>query len=144
MMTFLFIAGCANPFGGGSYNGPVQCAPYARQVSGINLRGAAASWWWQAKGRYRRSHQPVPGAVLVFRATRRVPDGHVSVVKRRVSERRILVDQANWVPGKIEHSVVVEDVSPTSDWTQVRVWWAPSDVLGRRIYATYGFILPNR
>ncbi len=128
----------------GSYHGPVQCAPYARQVSGVNLRGRAASWWWEARGHYQRSHRPQPGSVLVFRASSRIPDGHVSVVRRLRTRRRIEVDHANWVGGRIEHSVPVEDISPRGDWSLVRVWWAPAGSMGRRAYPTYGFILPMR
>ena len=128
----------------GSYHGPVQCAPYARKVSGINLRGRAASWWWEARGHYQRSHQPQKGSVLVFRASSRIPDGHVSVVRRIRTKRRIEVDHANWVGGRIEHNVPVEDVSARGDWSLVRVWWAPVGSMGRRAYPTYGFILPMR
>ncbi len=128
----------------GSYHGPVQCAPYARQVSGINLRGRAAGWWWAARGHYQLSHRPQPGSVLVFRASSRIPDGHVSVVRRIRTRRRIEVDHANWVGGRIERGVPVEDVSPRGDWSAVRVWWAPVGSMGRRVYPTYGFILPMR
>jgi len=71
-----------------------------------------------------------------------MPYGHVSVVKRRVGAREILVDQANWQPGRVEHGVPVVDVSPGNNWTAVRVWWRPSGTLGRRLYPTYGFISP--
>ncbi|KAA8395678.1 CHAP domain-containing protein, partial [Acetobacter sp. DmW_125124] len=43
----LVLAACAG--GRGSWNGSVQCAPYAREHSAINLRGAAASWWGEAQ-----------------------------------------------------------------------------------------------
>ncbi|WP_407652019.1 CHAP domain-containing protein [Bombella dulcis] len=139
LLACLTLGACSSV---GSYHGPVQCAPYARQVSGINLRGRAASWWWEARGHYQRSHRPQPGSVLVFRASSRIPDGHVSVVRRIRTKRRIEVDHANWVGGRIEHGVPVEDVSPRGDWSSVRVWWAPVGSMGRRAYATYGFILP--
>lgn len=126
------------------YHGAVQCAPYARHVSAVKLRGTAARWWWSARGRYRRVHKPAVGSVLVFRATSHMPSGHVAVVRQIVTLRRILVDQANWQPGEIEHHVMVEDVSVKANWTRVRVWWVPSGRLGRRIYPTYGFLLPVR
>lgn len=139
LLIVFALTGCSS-----GYHGSVQCAPYARRVSGVSLHGAAASWWWQARGHYGRVHYPVEGAVLVFRATGRMPDGHVAVVKRILSRRKITVDQANWVPGEIEHNVLVEDVSPTATWSRVRVWWSPSGHWGTRISPTYGFIVPYR
>ena len=36
----------------------VECAPFARALSGIHLSGAAADWWSQADGRYARGATP--------------------------------------------------------------------------------------
>ena len=58
-----------------------QCAPYAREISGIDLHGAAGGWWGQAEGLYARGHDPKIGSVLAFRATHAMPSGHVAVVK---------------------------------------------------------------
>lgn len=120
----------------------LECAPFARQATGIQLYGEAAAWWDQADGRYPRGQEPVPGGVLVFRRTGRLPSGHVSVVSRVVSDREILVTQANWVRRRITRNEPVVDVSPGNDWSSVRVWWAPSGVLGSTTYAAYGFIGP--
>ena len=57
-----------------------QCAPYAREVSGIQIRGNANTWWGQAAGRYERGHAPKVGAVLSFESTRRMRVGHVAMV----------------------------------------------------------------
>jgi hypothetical protein len=38
----------------------LQCVPYARQVSGIQLYGDAHTWWDQAAGRYDRGFTPAP------------------------------------------------------------------------------------
>ncbi|WP_447406321.1 CHAP domain-containing protein, partial [Clostridium perfringens] len=46
-----------------------QCAPYAREVSGIALHGNANTWWGQAAGRYQRGHKPEVGSVLSFQST---------------------------------------------------------------------------
>ncbi len=121
---------------------PLECAPYARQVSGLQLRGEAYAWWEQAAGRYDRGSVPRPGSVLVFRRSDRLGSGHVSVVQRVVSDREILVTQANWMPRRVTHDEPVVDVSPGNDWSMVRVWWAPSLALGRMAYPTYGFIGP--
>lgn len=122
----------------------LECVPYARQLSGIQLYGDAHTWWDQAPGKYERSSQPVPGGVLVFRRTGRLASGHVSVVRQVVSDREITVSQANWVHRRITQDEPVVDVSPGNDWTTVRVWWEPSRSLGTSTYPTYGFIAPGR
>jgi len=122
----------------------LECAPFARQVSSIELYGEAYSWWEQAAGRYSRSTAPVPGGVLVFRSSARLPSGHVSVVDRVVSAREIVVTQANWVHRRITRDEPVIDVSIGNDWSAVRVWWAPSGTLGSTIYSIYGFVAPAR
>ena len=126
--------------GGLSQGSVVECAPYARQVSGIQLYGDAADWWEEAAGRYSRSAQPSPGAVLVFQRSSRLPHGHVSVVAAVRSEREVAVTQANWVHGRIARSEPVVDVSPGNDWTSVRVWWEPVRQLGTTAYPAFGFI----
>lgn len=151
--SLLVLAGCA---GGGSPRHPVlhasgiasydsaqQCVPYARSRTGVLLNGNAANWWWQAKGKYRRSFRPSSGAILVFKATRNMPYGHVSVVRKIKSYNRITVEHANWVPGQVEMNVPVIDVSARHNWTRVRVWWSPTEKWGERIYPTYGFIVPG-
>lgn len=143
-MVGLSGCGAGRYLGLGSYNGPIQCVPFARAESGVAIHGNAADWWAAARGRYGRSHQPVKGAVVVFKGTHRMPLGHVSVVEKVVSERRILVDQANWLPGQIEYGVPVEDVSNAHNWSVVRVWWAPTESFGKRRYPIYGFILPHK
>ncbi len=121
----------------------VECVPYARQVSGVQLFGDAASWWDAAAGRYARSSEPTPGALLVFQRTARLPSGHVSVVTALRSPREIAVTQANWEHGRIARSEPVVDVSPANDWTAVRVWWAPLGQLGSSTYPTFGFVAPK-
>lgn len=135
----LLLAACA---GHGGWNGSVQCAPYAREHSGIQLRGAAASWWRQANGQYARSDTPHQGDVLVFRSTGRLPSGHVSVVRVVKGPRLVLVDHANWEPGRVTRSAPVEDVSTENNWTRVRVWWSPIHGMGKTVYPAYGFIEP--
>ena len=142
----LLVAGCGGGpavRGGGGASSSLECAPFARQVSGIQLYGDAASWWEEADGRYERGTDPVEGGVLVFRRSGRLPHGHVSVVAQRVSDREIRVTQANWVHHRIGRDEPVRDVSPGNDWSQVRVWWAPAHVLGSTVYSTYGFIAPG-
>ncbi|MCE0743457.1 CHAP domain-containing protein [Acetobacter sicerae] len=143
-LPVLLLAGCGGGGTGRSWHGRLQCAPWAREHSSIALKGAAASWWRSADGQYARAPRPAPGAVLVFRSTSRLPDGHVSVVRSIRGARAILVDQANWNPGRVDHAVPVVDVSPRNDWTRVRVWWSPTGTMGRTVYPTYGFILPAR
>lgn len=122
----------------------VECAPFARALSGVQLTGAAADWWSQSRDRYTRSDRPAVGGVLVFRRSARLADGHVAVVSRLLSERQILVTQANWVRGRVIADMPVIDVSPANDWTLVRVWWPPAGQMGATAYPTHGFILPDR
>ena len=117
-----------------------NCVAYARDVTGIHLDGNAASWWLHAEGRYDRGHTPTPGAVLVFRPYAGMHVGHVAVVSRVVSAREVLVDQANWVRGRVTQSMSVVDASPLNDWTSVKVQFGGSH--GRE-NPTYGFIYPH-
>ncbi|MBL8551549.1 MAG: CHAP domain-containing protein [Hyphomonadaceae bacterium] len=122
----------------------LQCVPYARALSGIWLQGDAHTWWGQAEGLYARSSRPEIGAVLVLRGYNDPNRGHLAVVTAILSEREILVDQANWLnQGEISVRVPVVDVSPDGDWRQVRVWHIPSGSLGVRTYEAEGFILPG-
>ena len=143
-LAALLLSGCGAPRGafepGASTS--LECAPYAREATGIALRGDAAGWWDQAAGRYARGRQPVPGGVLVFRRSDRLAAGHVAVVTRVVSARQIAVTQANWVRRRITRDDPVIDVSPGGDWSQVRVWWAPSGAMGAGVHPTHGFIAP--
>ncbi len=124
----------------------LQCVPYARQASGIDLRGDAWTWWDGASGQYDRGQAPRTGAVMVFKRHGSMRHGHVAVVSRVVTSREVLVDHANWAPyrgsgrGKITTQVRVVDTSPKNDWTQVRVWNNTVDDLGSKTYPTYGFI----
>lgn len=122
---------------------PLQCVPYARRISGINIFGDAVTWWAQAYGRYARSATPAPGSVLVLRGYQDDTRGHVAVVSRLVSDRLMLVDHANWLRrGEISTAVPVADVSPANDWSEVRVWHIPGAHWGGRTYEAEGFIHP--
>ena len=118
-----------------------QCAPYARTISGVQIRGNANTWWGQAAGRYERGQTPRAGAVLAFEATRRMRVGHVAMVSKVVSDREVLLTHANWSrPGRVETDVRAIDVSAAGDWSQVKVWYAPQGGLGTSTYPTRGFI----
>ena len=137
------LGACGGP-GAVGRSASVECAPFARALTGVPLSGAAADWWWQAEGRLRRARQPEVGSVLVFRRSGRLPDGHVAVVSQVVSARRIKVTQANWVHHRLTEDQPVIDVSGRGDWSEVRVWWAPSGEMGKTDYPTFGFIRPDR
>jgi surface antigen len=118
----------------------LQCVPYARRVSGIELTGNAYRWWNEADGRYARGQVPEPGAILSFRRSGRMRLGHVAVVTETVNPRQVLITQANWPgDGAISKAVAVIDVSPANDWTQVRVQIGHSETYGS-VYRTNGFI----
>ncbi len=126
----------------------LQCVPFAREVSGISIRGDAWTWWNAAVGQYDRGHIPRVGAVVVFKKFAAMRYGHVAVVARVVNSREVMVDHANWAPhrgrgrGQVSKMVAVTDVSPRNDWTEVRVWNASTADFGTRTYPTYGFIYP--
>lgn len=101
--------------------GRIWCVPFARAVSGVEIRGNAKTWWDQAKGRYARGAEPRVGAVMAFAASRAMPKGHVAVVSKVIDDRTVLVDQANWERNRITLDTVVVDVSAKGDWSQVRV-----------------------
>lgn len=118
--------------------GRIWCVPFARAVTGIEIRGNARTWWKQAAGKYERGSQPRIGAVMNFRGSRKMPMGHVAVVSNVVDSRTVLVDQANWERNRITQDTLVVDVSAKNDWSQVRVASA-NGTLGR-VNPVYGFI----
>jgi surface antigen len=119
----------------------LQCAPFAREVSGIELYGNANTWWGQAAGRYARGTTPQVGAVMAFKAIRSMPVGHVAMVSRIISDREVLLTHANWSRrGGIERDVRAIDVSDAGDWSKVRVWFAGIGDLGTTNYPLAGFI----
>ena len=123
----------------------LQCVPFARQMSGIEIRGNAETWWGQAAGKYDRGQAPVEGSVLAMPGTRKMPMGHVAMVSKVVSDREVLLTHANWSrPGMIERNVRAIDVSEKGDWSAVRVWHAGSGQLGITTYPAMGFIYPNK
>jgi hypothetical protein len=141
VLLFLLLASCAGPRFGTSTS--LSCVPYAREVSGIQLSGDAWQWWGEADGRYPRAHVPSLGAVMVFAPHGSMTQGHLAVVTALVDGRTIRVTQANWLPGRIEGNQPVIDVSPSNDWSAVRVWYEPVQAMGATVYPVYGFILPR-
>ena len=123
----------------------LQCVPYARQVSGIDIHGNANTWWNQAKGKYERGHAPEVGAVLAFAAHGKMRMGHVAMVSKVVGDREVLLTHANWSRhGGIETDVRAVDVSDAGDWSEVKVWYAPLHDLGTTVYPTRGFIYADQ
>jgi surface antigen len=123
----------------------LQCVPYAREVSGVQIYGDALTWWDQAEGRYARGHQPRVGAVMAFRPYGNMRLGHVAAVSEIIDSRTVLLRHANWSPinghrGQIEDDVRAIDVSPDNDWSEVRVWFAPIQALGTTHWPIAGFI----
>ncbi len=123
----------------------LQCVPFARQISGIEIYGNAKTWWSQAAGRYERGQAPKIGAVMAMPGIRSMPLGHVATVSHIVSAREILISHANWSRrGGIERNVRAVDVSSAGDWSRVRVWFAGNGDLGTTTYPVSGFIYPAR
>ncbi|HEY9233816.1 MAG TPA: CHAP domain-containing protein, partial [Phenylobacterium sp.] len=122
-----------------------QCVPFARLISGVQIYGDAYTWWRQAVGKYETGVTPKAGAVLCFKPTGKMRLGHVAVVSQVLTDRVIQITHANWsriggTRGQIEKDVTVIDVSPSGDWSQVKVWYDPVRDLGSSVYPTHGFI----
>ena len=135
--------------GGAALPDYLQCVPYARQVSGIQIRGDAWTWWDQAAGKYARGYTPKVGAVMAFRPYGRMELGHVAAVSQIIDSRTVLLRHANWSlingrRGQIEDNVRAVDVSPDNDWSEVRVWFAPIHDLGTTHWPVQGFIYPAK
>jgi surface antigen len=123
----------------------LQCVPYARRVSGIDIHGDAWTWWDQAAGRYERGYRPRVGAVMAFKPFGNMRLGHVAAVSRVIDSRTVLLRHANWSPingrrGQIEDDVRAIDVSPDNDWSAVRVWYDPIQAIGGTAWPVAGFI----
>lgn len=127
-------------YGGGHV---IQCVAYAKTASDVMLHGNARDWWHNAAGVYDRGNAPEAGSVLNFRSIRRMPLGHVAVVRSVVNSRTIIIDQSHWAQAGISHNVPVIDVSPNNDWSAVRVALNSNRNNYGSIYPTYGFIYPH-
>lgn len=126
-----------------------QCVTFARSFSGVQIFGDAWTWWNGAVGKYKRGDAPEQGAVLVFQKTPRMTRGHVAVVSDVVTDRVVQITHANWSPingrrGQVEQDVTMIDVSDAGDWSEVKVWYGPTEDLGGSSYPTYGFIYQEK
>lgn len=126
----------------------VNCVQFVKKASAVALHGNAYQWWDAAAGVYGRGNVPVSGAVMVFSKTRHLPFGHVAIVEKRLDDRTVLIDHANWSRiggrrGHVERSVRVVDVSENNDWSKVRVWYASLGGVGDTVYNLRGFVYPN-
>lgn len=126
---------------------PISCVPYARDVSGVPIRGDAHTWWAQADGRYVKAQTPKPGAIFVLSKSRRLSYGHLSVVTKVIDPRTIEVTHSNWGSNKRTRSIIykrmrVEDTSPLNDWTSARFWNKDIKAYGSP-YKASGFIYPS-
>lgn len=143
ILLLLFIASPAL-----ALNEGLQCVPYARAVSGVEIRGDAHTWWDQAEGKYARGNKPRVGAVMSFKSHGVMRLGHVAAVRRIVDARTVLVSHANWstiggTRGHIEENVRVIDVSQDNNWSSVQVWYSPNAEMGSTHYPLNGFIYPG-
>lgn len=126
-----------------NYGHVIQCVAFARSASDVQLRGNAKDWWNNARGVYERGNTPEPDSVLSFRSTRRMPLGHVAVVKQVIDSRTIIIDQSHWAQRGISRNTPVVDVSANNDWSAVRVALNGNKNAFGSIYPTHGFIYPS-
>ena len=130
-------------------NEGLQCVPYARALTGVEIRGDAHTWWGQAEGRYQRGTAPKVGAIMAFRPHGNMRLGHVAAVRRILDKRTLIISHANWSTidggrGHIEEDVRVIDASEANDWSRVRVWYTPNAALGTTEWPLNGFIYPAK
>lgn len=150
------LSGCASHYDGPlppepgrnmvlkDFPNPMQCAPYAREHSGVKIFGDAKDWWNKAAGKFARGSQPANGAVMVLTGYAGPDRGHLAVVKQLVSPREIRVDHANWLnDGSIYVNDPVVDVSAANDWSAIKVWNIKTGSWGMRVYSVKGFIGPG-
>lgn len=126
-------------------NEGLQCVPYARALTGVEIRGDAHTWWGQAKGRYARGSRPKVGAIMSFRPHGGMRLGHVAAVRKVIDKRTVVISHANWSTingkrGHVEENVKVVDASANNDWSRVRVWYSPNNALGGTKWPLNGFI----
>ncbi len=123
---------------------PLQCVPYARNLSNIQIRGNAWTWWAKAEGRYPRSGQPEAGAVMVLKRKNAGNLGHVAYVEEIIDSRTLVVSHANWLnQGRLHNDTPVIDVSENNDWSAVRFWNTEGGHFGGNTYHPYGFVAPR-
>ena len=105
----------------------VWCVPFARNASGIQIRGDAWTWWHAATEtpEVMRTQTPVDGAVMVFSKSSRLNRGHVAVVSGVDGPREIRIHHANWKKNHVSLDMRVIDISDNNDWTRVRVESVP-------------------
>lgn len=120
-----------------------DCVRAVRSMSDFTIQGDAWTWWQHSEGTYEHDVRPQAGSVLVFKRTGQLGRGHVSLVSNVIDNRTIEVDHTWLRSGQIRRGMTVIDVSPSNDWSEVRVWNEPTDQLGTRTYPTYGFVLPS-
>jgi hypothetical protein len=130
-------------------NEGLQCVPYARALTGVEIRGDAHTWWGQAEGRYERGYMPKVGAVMALPPHGNMRLGHVAAVRRIIDNRTILISHANWstiggIRGHIENDVLAVDASEANDWSRVKIWYTPNAALGGTEWPVHGFIYPKR
>lgn len=116
----------------------LQCVPFARERSGVAIRGNANTWWAQAAGDFVRVKAPTVGSVMVMQTRR----GHVGVVTKIIDSRHIVIDHSNWLSnGQIYLDQPVMDVSANNDWSKVVVWHPNLNQFGKRALGVSGFIV---
>lgn len=127
-------------------NEALQCVPYTRGISGVNIFGNAHTWWGHAKGKYERGKLPKIGAVIVLSKTKRNKYGHIATVTGITDSRTITVAHSNWGSDRATRRIIyermpVKDVSNKNDWSKVKFFNYPSQTFGRE-YPVTGFIYP--
>ena len=88
----------------------IQCVPYARQVSGIQIRGDAHTWWGQAEGRYAKGRLPRVGLTAPAWKSA-MPPGPGGAV-RMIDWQQDAKFYQFWIRAKENGSFEIPDVRP--------------------------------
>jgi surface antigen len=132
----------------GDLPAPIQCVPFVRELSGVNLYGNAYTWWDSALAAgYQRGQVPMENAVLVLKKSNRLANGHVAMVRRVVDPGHVELTHANWGSDEytrrlVHNSMPARDVSAKHDWTSVEFFNEQAGVWGQP-YEAWGFIYPK-
>ena len=132
----------------GDLPAPIQCVPFVRELSGVNLYGNAYTWWDSALAAgYQRGNVPIPSSVLVLKKSNRLVNGHVAMVRNVVDPEHVELTHANWGHDEatrrlVHNAMPARDVSPRHDWTSVELFNEQAGVWGQP-YEAWGFIYPK-
>ncbi len=119
----------------------VWCVPFARTLSGIELRGNAETWFAVPRASTTAGQSPRWARSWCSAARASCHGACGGGVADRVG-REILIDHANWKRNQISLKMSVIDISDANDWSLVKVAYDPGQF--GRPYPISGFVYPRK